>query len=126
MSELNFGAGLYILDPSGEQPVRCDDIAEWADWYRDFNHRRVAKTYLSNGEIFVSTVFLGVDHGGLASEDSGPVLWETMVFRMKEEDIHEALECDRCNGNREQAQAMHASMCSQVEALLSLELELTP
>jgi hypothetical protein len=116
--------GLYILDESGEQPVRCDDIKEWGKWYEDFSHRRVAMTNLKGGEIFVSTVFLGVDHGGLASEETGPVLWETMVFRMKDGDIHEALECDRCNGNREQAQAMHELMCEQVEALLSLELEL--
>lgn len=119
MSDLDFGTDLYILDPSGEQPVRCPDIAEWAHWFENLERRRVGLTYLDHGKIYVSTVFLGVDHnfgGGI------PILWETMVFG-PDEDGHE---CNRCGGNREQALAMHAGMVERIEAVLSLKLELAP
>jgi hypothetical protein len=115
MSELNFGCSLYILDESGEQPVRCDDANEWADWYWESDLRRVGKTFL--GKIFISTIFLGIDHG---LDHTHPVLWETMVFRIGDGGIDEALECERCNGNREQALALHASMVERMEALLAL------
>ena len=106
--------GLYILDESGEKPVRCDDIEAWAHWFEDFKHRRVGATHLNHGKVFVSTVFLGVDHsyGGRI-----PILWETMVFDPDSRDN----EMDRCGGTREQALAMHAAMVERIEAVLALE-----
>jgi hypothetical protein len=121
VSELNFGRGLYILDESGEKPVPCNDIDAWSNWFVDYKLRKVATTMLGHGTIFVSTVFLGVDHGGLTGP---PLLWESMTFKIKDRQIDESIECDRCSGTREQALAMHEAMCAQVEALLSLELEL--
>jgi hypothetical protein len=82
----------------------------------DFTHRRVARTFI--GDIFVSTVFLAIDNADV------PRLWETMAFRMgRDGEMHE-LECERCAGNREQAQAMHEEMCERVRAVLALEAEL--
>jgi hypothetical protein len=104
--------GLYILDESGEKPVRCDHLEKWAHWFEDSEQRRVAATTFNGGKIFVSTVFLGVDHsfGG-----DTPVLWETMVFDP------DSRECDRCAGNREQALAMHAAMVERIAAVLALD-----
>ena len=112
MSELS-DTGFYILDESGERPVRCQDVETWAEWYEEFSHRRVAKTYFNDGRISVSTIFLGIDHG---LDGRFPILWETMIFRSD----NRALECRRCRGNREQALAMHAEMCALAEGL-SLE-----
>ena len=107
--------GLYILDESGEKPMRCDDIEVWAHWFEDFECRRVGATYLAHGKIFVSTVFLGVDHS-FGFDDKAPVLWETMVF-----DQENSCECTRCAGNREQALAMHAAMVERIKAVLALD-----
>jgi hypothetical protein len=112
----------YILDERGECPVHCDNIEQWMDWYLGTVLRRVDKSFL--GAIFISTIFLGIDHS--FGDNQSPVLWETMVFRMEDNEIAETLECERCNGNREQALAMHAGMVDRVEALLGLGLELTP
>ena len=106
---------LYILDASGEKPMRCEDIGYWAEWFERHHLCRVDATYLANGRIFVSTVFLGVDH----SLGSGtPILWETMVF---EEESSCERECMRCAGTREHAEAMHAAMLERVEAVLALD-----
>lgn len=93
----------YILDAKGE-PVRCDDLTEWAYWMgKEPDPRRVAKD--SNGEFDVSTIFLALDH---AFGGGPPVLWETMVFRLGANG-----EMDRCSGTREQAEAMHVQMCEK-------------
>lgn len=64
----------YILD-ANNQPVPVDDILEWGRFFAKAD-RHVAKTDI-NG-VFISTVFLGIDH---RLDDSGPpLLFETMVF----------------------------------------------
>jgi hypothetical protein len=62
----------YILD--GHEPVRCADALEWARWLETAD-RRVALTSVDG--IRVSTVFLGVDHGGGRGQ---PILFETTAF----------------------------------------------
>jgi hypothetical protein len=62
--------------------------------------------------VKVSTVFLGIDHNFDFEEDAPPVLWETMVFNGPMDS-----EMDRCSGNREQAEAMHAKMVERVKSL---------
>jgi len=62
----------YIL--KGVEPVRCNDLKEWADFRRG-DGRRVALTEKQG--VKVSTVFLGLDHSFGGGE---PVLFETMVF----------------------------------------------
>ena len=106
--------GLYILDESGEKPVRCVSLERWAHWFEDFQRRRVGATYLDHGKTFISTVFLGVDHG---SDENVPILWETMVFCGASGER----EMDRCGGTREQALAMHAAMVERIEAVLALD-----
>lgn len=70
---------LYILRKG--KPVPCNNTLAWARWLGEAMRsglKRVARTYI-NKDIFVSTVFLGIDHNFLPW--GPPVLWETMVFR---------------------------------------------
>lgn len=95
----------FILDDAGN-PTPCDDLLAWADWIEfNRNKRRVAST--SIGEAKVSTVFLGLDHGFGSSE---PILWETMVFGGEMDE-----ECERCGGNRVDAENMHSAMTKRVQ-----------
>lgn len=64
----------YILDENGN-PVPCKNIVEWGKWFSRAN-RIVQQVRLPSG-IFVSTVFLGLDHN---YGEGKPLLWETMIF----------------------------------------------
>jgi hypothetical protein len=48
---------------------------DWAFRFADWSYKRVAKTKV--GDVEVSTVWLGLDHG---YEDTGPLIFETLVF----------------------------------------------
>lgn len=49
---------------------------EWVAWLRDMDYKRVAVTAV--GDVRVSTVWLGLDHGFL---DKGPpLIFETLIF----------------------------------------------
>jgi len=103
--------GRYILDEHGE-PVLCDDLVEWGRFYNDPEARRVAqdKDEGPDGlEIFVSTVFLGLDH---QFGQGPPVLWETLVFGGSLDG-----EMDRYT-SRAAALAGHQRMCERVIASL--------
>lgn len=63
---------LYILD--GHTPVPVEDILEWSKWCATAK-RHVGDTKV--GDIRVSTVFLGINHGWGEGE---PILFETMIF----------------------------------------------
>jgi hypothetical protein len=54
------------------QPMTTD---QFADLFGDWNYKRVAKTKVGDAEV--STVWLGLDHG---YEDTGPLIFETLVF----------------------------------------------
>jgi hypothetical protein len=96
----------YILNKQGE-PVVEPQLMKWATWFEDsIRTRRVARDAIT-ADIFVSTVFLGFDHGW---GDGPPVLWETMVFGGPMDQ-----EQDRCSGSREQALAMHERMVQRVK-----------
>lgn len=58
----------------GKNVVVCDDILKWADWFEKEN-RTVGRTYV--GKVFISTVFLGIDHRWGTGP---PILFETMIF----------------------------------------------
>ena len=65
----------YILDNKGN-PIPEPDIFKWGKWFEKAE-RHIGDTTI--GDIRISTVFLGLDHGyGL--ERGNPVLWETMIF----------------------------------------------
>jgi len=66
------GGGWYVL--KGREPVAVATPLEWAKAFEE-DSRRVAADEI--GEVRVSTVFLGLDHGW---GDGPPVLFETMVF----------------------------------------------
>ena len=67
--------GRYILDANG-QPVEEADLFKWAEWLESADERHVADEQLTNG-VWVSTVFLGLDHSFGAGP---PLLYETMIF----------------------------------------------
>lgn len=74
---------LYVL--KGQDVVPAKDVFEWATFFEDFTHRRVAYTDI-NADTYVSTVFLGIDHDHGSIERWGtpsykPLVFETMVFR---------------------------------------------
>lgn len=62
----------YVL--RGREPVPCEDFVEWGRWFETAD-RHVARTDI--GGVFVSTVFLGLDHNWAGGE---PILFETMTF----------------------------------------------
>ena len=68
------------------KPVRCDDLAVWAQWY-EANSRIVERTEIGDEEtggetVTISTVFLAMDHNmGFGDRlDPRPVLYETLIF----------------------------------------------
>ena len=64
----------YILDENNK-PIRSTSI-DYSKWLED-NPKRKAVKQEHIGDIFISTVFLGLDH---AWNSDVPVLWETMIF----------------------------------------------
>ena len=64
----------YILNEAGK-PVEAPDLLTWGRWMENDSARRVVCTEFDGG--YVSTVFLGLDHG---YTNGPPVLWETMIF----------------------------------------------
>lgn len=65
----------YTLDENNK-PVASASVIEAATWL-DKNPEKKAVKQEHIGDIFISTVFLGLDH---AWESDIPVLWETMIF----------------------------------------------
>lgn len=58
------------------QPEVCEDLLTWAQWFEQSSDERiVAQDRL--GDVFISTVFLGLDHSFGRGE---PLLFETMIF----------------------------------------------
>lgn len=64
----------YILDDENK-PVRST-IVDCSMWLQNNPERKAVKQE-HIGNIFISTVFLGLDH---AWNSDIPVLWETMIF----------------------------------------------
>jgi len=64
----------YILNPDGTTRPATTDTEFW-NWFEKAD-RRVR--YSEVGDVSVSTVFLGFDHG--FDENGDPVLFETMIF----------------------------------------------
>jgi hypothetical protein len=64
----------YILDEEN-RPVKSS-IIEAGEWL-DKNLKRKAVKQEHVGDVYVSTVFLGLDH---SFNSDKPVLWETMIF----------------------------------------------
>lgn len=93
----------YILGKN-RKPIKEPDLVKWARWMKEEN-RKVGRTRI--GKSLVSTVFLGTDHN--LQGRGAPILWETMVFGGPL-----SMQCTRCKGSWENAEAMHEEMCHQV------------
>jgi hypothetical protein len=67
----------YILDENNI-PVRSTvtDVFKWLE----NNPEKKAVKQDHVGDVFISTVFLGLDHSFPWDEDKTPVLWKTMIF----------------------------------------------
>jgi len=72
----------YILDKDNK-PIESNiiDYSEWEE--KNPELKAVKQDYI--GDIFVSTVFLGLDHG----YDDIPILWETMIFNGEHDQYQE-------------------------------------
>lgn len=65
----------YILD-NENNPIVCDDLGAWTWREQSPDRVRVSLTRFHGG-VYISTVFLTVDHNILGLE---PHLWETVVY----------------------------------------------
>lgn len=81
----------------GKLPVPCS-MEEWVQWCVKRGEATAVVKQDKIGPLFVSTVFLGLDHNILGSE---PLLFETMIF----DDFHDAYQT-RCT-TWDQAELMH-------------------
>jgi hypothetical protein len=99
----------YIL--VDRQPVKEPDILAWALW-KGFNHAECVVAQEHVGELFISTVFLGLDHNW--ARRGPPLLFETMVFSGKA-----ALGQRRCS-TWSQAEEQHANVVGQYRTALKL------
>lgn len=96
------------------KPVRANFLT-WAKWFE--GKERIIKQEMV-GRYFVSTVFLGIDHN--FGTEGAPILWETMAFVMRGNKRDCSGEyMDRCSGNLEQAEAMHARMVEKINMEIS-------
>jgi hypothetical protein len=78
----------------GTKVVECD-LYEWAKFFES-DDRILKQEYVKNkdgGDMFVSTVFLGIDHGFFAAESAKPIVFETMVFTYPEKESVYELRC---------------------------------
>ena len=65
----------YILEENNK-PIKATSVIEAAEWLEKNPEKKAVKQE-HIGDIFISTVFLGLDH---AWDSDVPVLWETMIF----------------------------------------------
>jgi len=79
--------GWYIL--KYRKPIPCSDRKKIGLIFKK-GRKRVRGTYI--GKYWVSTVFLGLDHGNDPNE---PLLFETMVFNDDSEEYFQEIECYR-------------------------------
>jgi len=98
----------YVLGPDGE-PLHVRDVLIWAAWFETAD-RRVALTDVGPG--YVSTVFLGLDHGWGGGP---PLLWETMIFNVPGVDADH-----RRYTSRPDAIAGHADMVAIAQLALQV------
>lgn len=66
----------YLYTLNGKVPEACLDIGRWGKWFETAD-RTVAREELMNGDVVVSTVFIGFDH---CFDGGEPLLFESMVF----------------------------------------------
>lgn len=92
----------YLL--VGGEVMPCT-LMEWAQRFEDGKHRIVQQDKVN--DFYVSTVFLGLDHGFPNNPDA-PLVFESMIFAMEHDEVSDwgDLYCTRCS-TLAQAEAMH-------------------
>lgn len=84
----------YILDENNN--VIPGTFQEWRKLFCTNNKKRFVKQE-EIGVLFISTVFLGMDHGRIADNEPGtdyrPVIFETMIFNNLGHEIY----CTQCS-----------------------------
>ena len=84
------------------------DLMKHAAWYTENNSKRKLCNDFLEGEVQVSTVFLGIDHGFRPS--GPPVLWETMIFGGEYNNMQWRYTC------RREARENHARIVERLKA----------
>ena len=92
----------YILNDD-HTISKVEDAIEWARLFENGNRQIYNDTI---GDVRVSTVFLGLDHG--YDPDKPPTLFETMIFGGDRD-----MEMSRCC-TYEECEVMHKTACSVV------------
>jgi len=95
----------YIL--KGRQVVRAASFVVWAKFFE--NADRVVKQD-TVGKVFISTVFLGIDHN--FGDEGPPLIFETMIFGWMEEYQ------ERCS-TYDEAEAMHQRAVDMVRSTMA-------
>lgn len=72
----------YILDPVDHRVIPCQDIELYIAWKKEHDIHHVAETVIGDEWLWVSTVFLGLNHR--CNAYGPPVVFETMVFEREE------------------------------------------
>lgn len=68
----------YILE--NQKLKRTNDILEWGQWMEEASRTIAISEF---GNVHISTVFLGIDHGFSFSDKEplkNPIIFETMIF----------------------------------------------
>jgi hypothetical protein len=68
----------YILNEDNK-PIMAASVIEAAKWLEKNPEKKAVKQE-HVGDIYVSTVFLALDHSLPWDADKTPVLWETIIF----------------------------------------------
>lgn len=99
MNQINqkYVVTFYILDADHNVVCVHDDLQKWGEFFESGKRHVAFDTF---GNVDISTVFLGIDHG-IPRNSERPILFETMIFRDGEGD-----ECWRC-ATWKQAEAQH-------------------
>lgn len=105
----NLGPHFYKL--IGKLPVPCS-FEEWIQWSVERGQSGTVPVKQEQvGPLFVSTVFLGLDHNisTIVDPDAEPLLFETMIF----DDLRDAYQT-RCT-TWEQAEFMHEAAVAEAK-----------
>lgn len=78
----------YLLDENKKPyKVTLTEFLQYISSAKDDDFKYVKKDII--GDVYVSTVFLCIDHGFSTNENALPVLWETMIFGGKYDQYQE-------------------------------------
>lgn len=105
MGAVNHRNKYYIL--KGRHVVRAASFIVWAKFFETAD--RVIKQD-TVGKVFISTVFLGIDHNFFG--EGPPLIFETMIFGLGDEYQ------ERCS-TYEEAEAMHQRAVDMVRSTMA-------